>query len=286
MKNTDQPTVGLILPDGFSHHGFTREKFAALIRVSDLAKIEKVLKLPSPSEGLRQSLISVFWEFYVNSSPEAEIKRSRAALKKELEEAAELAENLERSAEQLWKSTDPVIFEHLHHFAAMWLPSQSSRPMHRSGIGFVGALNEFALTTRWLASALKKDSGGTRPAKPFDDLTIALAGHYSFHSKSEATTSSKDPFFGLMAVVVNVLRKIESKLRAEFDLPTTDPASLEMRLRRLASRIQKAGGPSRMCSCGHQLGYHAGQDGACILAQCDCKGFDAVDPAASTLPSG
>jgi hypothetical protein len=69
MKNTDQPTVELILPDGFSHHGVTREKFAALIRVLDLVKIEKVLKLPSPSEGFRQSLISFFWAFYINCLP-------------------------------------------------------------------------------------------------------------------------------------------------------------------------------------------------------------------------
>jgi hypothetical protein len=114
--------------------------------------------------------------------------------------------------------------------------------MHRSGVGFVDTLNKFTLKTKWLAGIIPKDAGGTRPKRPFDELTIALAGYYCFHSKSEATTSSKDPFFRLMAAVVDVLCKVESKLpAAKFELPTDDK-DLVMRLRRLASRAHKAGG--------------------------------------------
>jgi hypothetical protein len=281
MKNTDQSTVNSIYPDD-PGHGVTREQFAKLIPAKGLTKIEDVLKLPSPSEGCRNSLIQLFWAFYINSLPEAQIKVSRKALKKELKRVAKLSRDLEKSAAHLWSSGDRTVVTELSEFVSISLPSQSMRPMHQSGIGFVDTLNEFTLKIERLVAVIPDDKGGNRSAKPFDELTIGLAGYYSFYSNKEATTSSKDPFFGLMAAVVDVLCKVESKLpSATFDLPTQEPGSLEMRLIRLEKRIREAGWSSKMCSCGHQLGYHAGRDGACILAECDCKGFDAVDSAAA-----
>ncbi len=287
MKNIDQSTVKSIYPDDLGH-GVTRDKFAKLIRAKDIAKIEGELQLPSPSEGFRQSLISICWTFYENSLPEAEIKVSRSARKKALQRAADLSSELTELATSIWSSGDRTVVTELSEFVSVSLPSQSivddrfprlrrSPPMHRSGIGFVDTLKEFTLKIERLVDIIPKDKGGKRSAKPFDDLTIALAGYYCFHSKSEATTSSKDPFFRLMAAVVDVLHKVKSKLpAAKFDLPTKKPGSLEMRLIRLENRIREAGGPSKMCSCGHHEGYHAGQGGACILAECDCKGFNAV----------
>jgi hypothetical protein len=238
MKNIDQSTVELIFPDDLGH-GVTREKFAALFRVEDLVKIEKALKLPSPSEGFRQSLIEFLWKFYINSLPEAEAIVSRSALKKELETSAELAGKLEKSAERLLKSRDPVIVEHLSRFAAAWQPWQSSQPMHPSGIAWIHLISELALMTRRLASMLTDDSGGPRPARPFDDLVIGLED-YQRQLASHGRLGSESHFFQFMAAVVDALREVESKLpAAKFRLPANDEA-LGKRLTRLNEKRRQA----------------------------------------------
>jgi hypothetical protein len=225
-------------------HGITRERFAALIRISDFTKIEAALEFSAPSEDFRQSLTSSFWAFYINSLPEAAIKVSRSARKKALRRAAKLSSELTELAARIWESGDCAVVTALSEFVQVSIPSQFVRPLHRSGVGFVDVLNEFALTTGQLADKLPDDAGGTRHAMAFDNLTRELSGHYCAHSKIEAApTSSKEPFFWFVAAVVEVLREVEKKLpAANFRLPTT-PTALEMRLRRLASRTHTAGDP-------------------------------------------
>jgi hypothetical protein len=238
MKNIDQSKVKLILPDD-PGHGYTREKFEKLFRPERFAKIEAALKLPSPSEGFRQSLISFFWAFYINSLPEAEIKVSRAALKAELETAAELAEKLKTSAERIWASGNRTVIAKLSEFVPVSLTSQSMQPMHPSGIGFVGALDEFAKRTGWLADVLLDDAGGKRPAKSFEDLIIGLEDYHR-QLASHGRLGSEDDFFQFMAAVVDVLLELASKLRAaEFDLPPNDVA-LRRRINRLDVKRRQA----------------------------------------------
>ena len=231
MKNRDQSSVNSIYPDD-PGHGVTPEQFARLFPAERLKKIETALKLPALGEGFRQSLISFFWVFYIDSLPRAKIKVSRKALKKELRRAAKLSRDLEESAARIWSSGERSVVTELGEFVE-WQAWQSSRPMHRSGIGFVGALDEFATRTGRLADELPNDVGGYPPAKSFDDLTKGLAMYYRELSKNEPTTSANDPFFRLMTEVVDVLREVESKLpAAQFRLPT-DEKALGMRLHRL-----------------------------------------------------
>jgi hypothetical protein len=226
--------------------GITPERFAGLIRISDFAKIEAALELSAPSEDFRQSLTESFWAFYINSLPEAQIKVNRAVCKEALQRAADLSSELTELATSIWGSGDCAVVAALSEFVPVSIPSQSVRPLHRSGVGFVDVLNEFSLTTGCLADALPKDAGGNRQALAFDNLTSKLAGNYCVQRKIplelwDAPTSSKEPFFWFMTAVVEALREVEKKLpAASFDLPKT-PGALQMRLLRLARRQRAAG---------------------------------------------
>jgi hypothetical protein len=251
MTNRDQSTVNSIYPDD-PGHGVTREQFAKLILAEDLTKIEESIKLSSPpSEGFRQSMISFLWAFYNNSLPEvAEIKVSRRALRKELERAAKLARDLEKSAASIWSSGDRTVITELTEFTSVSLPSQlidddqfprlrRSPPMHRSGIGFVDTLDKFAKRMALIAAELPKDRGGPRRKKPFDDLLDGLA-EYHKQLASHGRLDSDDHFPQFRAAVIDVLDSVESKLpSAPFRLTPNNEATLRKRVSRHNAKRRK-----------------------------------------------
>jgi hypothetical protein len=216
-------------------HGVDHEKFVGMIQPSDLKKIEAILRLPSSKRhGFRWSLPRFLWTFYLNSLPETKIKVSRSVLKRELRKAATLSWRLENSAGRIWQSGDHHVIAQLKEFVQVGLSSQSSRPMHPSGIGFIDLLNDFALTTQMLAQTLSEDRGGPRSAMALDSLIIGLAQYYRDLTNDEPDKSSMGRFYRFIAAVVDMLRKLERALpAAKFNLPCSDKA-LTMRLRRLA----------------------------------------------------
>jgi len=235
MKRTSQPDK-LIIP-GRSGRRLEIEDFSELIPAKAFGKIERILGTASPLHGFRESLTRFLWYFYVNSLPEAEIKVSRAVLEQTLRRAAERAEELAHLTEQLLASENVIVFRELGEFARVRLDSQSSQPLHRSGVGFVGVLDEFALKTLWLAQALPPDHGGPREATPFDRLVKGLGDWYRQLAGEEPFVSTQKRFFPFIAAVVDVLRAMEEKLPApRFNLPPNDNA-LRTRLKRLAQPV-------------------------------------------------
>jgi hypothetical protein len=236
-KNRDQSTVNSIYPDD-PGRGVNREQFAKLIKAEDLTKIEESIELSSPpSEGFRQSLIQFLWSFYNNSLPKvAEIKVSRRALKKELKKAAKLARALEESAARIWSSGDCTVITELSEFVPVSLASQSMRPMHRSGIPFVGVLDEFAKRTARIADELPKDRGGPRPKEAFDNLRVVLEDYHG-QLASHGRLDSEDHFPQFMVAVIDVLYRVKDKLpSAPFGLPPNDDETLDETLRKRSSR--------------------------------------------------
>jgi hypothetical protein len=234
MKRKSQSGAKLIRPGDPGHGVIACEHFAALIPKRGLKKIEETIGITPPSEGFRRSLIKGLWVFYRNSPRRADVMFSRAALKKELQRAADLADKLETSAACIWRSRDPAIFDPLERFGAMF---QEWQPSHPSGVAWIGLLHEFECTTRLLADTLADDRGGPRAATAFDDLATWLKVYHRQLTTDRNPATPPADFFQFMASVVDVLRTIEHRLpAAKFRLPPNDRA-LRERLRRLAARM-------------------------------------------------
>jgi hypothetical protein len=235
MKRKSRPAEKSV-PVNSQGHGVEFDKFSALIiRGKRIDKIEKVLGLVSPCEGFRDWFIKFLWHFYRNTLPEARVKSSRTALKKELRTSARRAARLRESAELLWKSGELSVGEILLDFA-MFQSWQSSRPMHRSGIGWIALLHEFEKRTTELARTLPDDTGGPRRAVAFDELLIGLAGYYRALTHDRNQPTCERQFFEFSALVTEVLRAVENKYpAATFKLPPTDKA-LRQRMRRVTAQ--------------------------------------------------
>jgi hypothetical protein len=234
MKRKSRPAEKLVPVDS-QGQGVGFDKFSALIRGKRIDKIEKALGMVSPCEGFRDWFIKFLWHFYRNTLPEARVKSSRTALKKQLRTSARLAARLQDSAELLWKSGEPSVGEILLDFA-MYQPWQSSQPMHRSGIGLIALLDEFAKRTTLLASTLPDDKGGPRRAMAFDELLIGLGDYYRTLTHYRNQPTCERQFVEFSALVTDVLRAVENKLpAAAFKLPPTDKA-LRQRMRRVTAQ--------------------------------------------------
>jgi hypothetical protein len=234
MKRKSRPAEKLVPVDS-QGQGVGFEKFSALIRGKSIDKIEKTLGMVSPCEGFRDWFIKFLWHFYRNTLPEARVKSSRTALKKELRTSARRAARLRESAELLWKSGEPSVGEILLDFA-MYQPWQSSQPIHPSGIGWIALLDEFKKRTTELARTLSDDKGGPRRAVAFDELLIGLAAYYRTLTRDRNQPTSERQFFEFSALVTDVLRAVENKLpAAAFKLPPTDKALLQ-RMRRVTAQ--------------------------------------------------
>ena len=85
------------------------DTFSALVHKQRLDKVEKILAIPSPSEGFRDWLIKLLWRLDRESQRSVRAKSSRAALKMELRKSAKLAEKLRLSAEIIWKAGEPSV---------------------------------------------------------------------------------------------------------------------------------------------------------------------------------
>jgi hypothetical protein len=207
----------------------------ALIGSAKFRKIENILELPSSDlSGFRRSMTRFLWRFYQNSLPEAEIRVSRAIRKNNLRRAAKQAEQLAQLADKIWRSADHIVIRELREFVPLSLPSQSMRPLHQSGVSFIGVLEEFSLKTQWLGSSLTDDTGGPRRRKLFDHLVIGLAEYYHLITGEMPAVAKGGRFWRFIAAVVDLLREMQPGLRdAQLWLPPSDQA-LTMRLRRLA----------------------------------------------------
>jgi len=228
-----------------------------LILAENLTKIEAALELPAPSDGFRQSLITICWTFYENSLPEAEIKVSRSTRKKALRRAADLSNELTELVTRIWESGDCAVVAELHEFVSVSLPSKSiiddrflrhpekksldddkcpklrrSAPMHRSGVGFVGALNEFAIIAGRLADGIPDDTGGDRPGFAFDRLLIGLGNYYREFVHARQRPLDDGQFFRFAATVTEMLRGLKT---CALEVPPTDSA-LKRRLYRLNAK--------------------------------------------------
>jgi hypothetical protein len=223
----------IIIP-GAPSQSLAFEEFSTLIATEDLEKLAKILGV---APRFRDSLARLIWSFYRNSLSGAEIKISRAVLVRKLGRAAERAEELEKLAEELWASEDPIVLRELAEFVPVGLDLPSSRS-HRSGVAFVGVLSAFALKIQWLAQTLPDDPGGPRRAMPFDRLVIGLGECYRGLTGEEPAVTTKGRFFRFVSDVTDVLRKLQKRLpSADFNLPQ-DNKALYMRLQRLVTKHQ------------------------------------------------
>jgi hypothetical protein len=236
LKRKSQPKK--LIRAGAPSHGLEFEDFSKLIPAKEFEKIEKILGIASPLDEFRHSLARFLWSFYRNSLPEAEIKFSRAVLVRKLRKSADCAEELEKFAEELWASENDTVIGELREFRSVGLDWQSSRPLHRSGVAFVGVLSAYAFKTRWLAQALPADPGGPRHAMPFDRLVMCLGDYYSQLTGEEPLATTQVRFFRFICAVLDVLHTIEKNLpAARFRLPKNDNA-LRTRVYRLAKSFR------------------------------------------------
>jgi hypothetical protein len=129
---------------------------------------------------------------------------------------------------------------------------QSTLPLHPSGVGLIGLLDEFAKRATFLAGTLPADTGGPRRALAFDILLIGLSDYYQARlseyeelaQERREQSVRKPDYFSFAAAVTEALKNISENLpAADMNLPDTHDALLK-RLRRLNRRRRVFGEPS------------------------------------------
>jgi hypothetical protein len=225
MKRNTHPTRLITTPDEEHRQNF--DAFSARVKKQRLDKIEKILAIPSPSDGFRVWLIKVLWRLDRNSQRRARVMSSRADLKAELRKSAKLAERLRASAEIVWMAGDPSVNEALQEFTRAQILDSSQ--LHSSGVGWIGVLDEFANRTLLLSDTLADDGGGPRRDVAFDDLLLALANYYRVLVQDHQRPILEEQFFAFAATVTDLARGLAIKV------PPNDKA-LRERLRRVTAR--------------------------------------------------